>query len=420
MNRQHIEGPQIFDYDPLTLDFPALCLKCLPPPPTLHQSTPFATNDSWSITPPTETQFSALNRHFSHAISTFRISCATATTVPRDDLSYPPKNSLFGFDDPVTVAQEASAAATALETKLSEHLRAVFSHWTALNLQRRAEIWSLEVARNVGTKSDEIQKLRKDKEFLLQENTHLKQQIDELSRLQRPREFTISAPATVRMESEIMNHFLSIAADNTGIGYSTLDRSMHLDTVVERAISRWKGVVKETRTPGVTGQRSFSGDSTQGTHLAPNLNPQNTSSSSNSNGAGSLQPNLQPSPMGKRNLNVHDNSNSNSHANSNGNGTSNGRSTRANPTPSITMTNEEDAMGSDHDIDADADVDAEGDVDPDLDADADADADADMEEVDGNFEMADAPPMASKRYRINGNGKENEQVVGGYHMRVGA
>jgi hypothetical protein len=307
-----------------------------------------------------------------------------------------------------------------MEIKLSEHLQAVFSHWTSVPLQRRADIWSLEVARNVGTKSDEIQKLQKDKELLTQENTHLKQQIDELSRLQRPREFTISAPATVRMESEVVNYFLSIASEKIGVGYSTLDRSMHLDTVVERAISRWKSVVREARTPGVTGQRNFSGDSIQGAHLAPNLNPQNSSSSSNGNGTGNLQSNLQPSPMVKRNLNINDNPNSNSHASTNGNGTSNGRGARENPTPSITMTSEEDAMGSDHDIDADADVDAEGDVDPDLDADADADADADMEDDEGSFEMADAPPMASKRYRINGNGKENEQVVGGYHLRIGA
>ncbi|TVY38255.1 hypothetical protein LSUB1_G006163, partial [Lachnellula subtilissima] len=193
--KKNIEGPTIFDYDPLSLDFPALCLHCLPPPPTLYQSTPLPNSSSWSILPPDDHQYQALRSHFSSEFHRWRVSCAIANTIQPDDLSYPPPPHLFAdVDDPAEMAQRAEASASDLESRISEHLHSAFAHWNGLSAQKRQEIWMLEFARSVGKKSQDIEKLKKEKEFILQEATHLKQQVDELSRLQQPREFRLVGP----------------------------------------------------------------------------------------------------------------------------------------------------------------------------------------------------------------------------------
>jgi hypothetical protein len=387
-HRQRIEGPTIFDYDPLTLDFPSLALKCLPPPPTLHQSTPIPTSTSWSILPPGDQQYQALRTHFSSEFHRWRVSCALATTTPQDDLSYPPQPFIHQ-NDPAEVVRRAEAEADELENKISEHLHSVFAHWNSFSASKRNELWTLQLARNVGSKSEEIEKLKKEKDLVQQEATHLKLQVDELSRLRHPREFTLAPPGTFPIDGRLIHELGEDALNRRGVGWNLMDRELHIDTVVERAIERWKGVVKEARgggplsAGGMAGQRSLSGESA------------------------SAQPLMPPKPPAQ-NQNQIQNQNIN-HNNTNHNTTN---------TENLQMTNGTD-MGSDQD------------------------ADADMEEDDTyveNLEMANtgqqrAPdaPMATNFRLTNGNsttqqrqggggvmeGLENQVSVGGY-VRIGA
>ncbi|KUJ12490.1 uncharacterized protein LY89DRAFT_623658 [Mollisia scopiformis] len=289
--KQRIEGPSIFDYDPLTLDFPALCLHCLPPPPTLHTSSPIPTSTSWSILPPSDGQYQALRSHFVSEFHRYRISCAIATTTRSDDLSYPPQPALFDTSDLAEITARAEAQANELETKISEHLHAVFGHWNSLPVQRRTEIWTLELARSVGKKSEELSKLKKDKEYAQQEATHLKQQVEELSRLQHPREYKISPPTTVPCDRELITTLADMRMSIQGVGFSLIDRNVDLDTAIERAVGRWKGVVREARGGGgLSGQRSLSGESSAAPPNSSGSNPTPTISmkyaSTNGNGNG--------------------------------------------------------------------------------------------------------------------------------------
>lgn len=273
--RQHADGPAIFDYDPLSLTFPALTLHCLPPPPTLQQSTTVPTTKSWSILPPNEPQYQALRAHFSNTFHRWRVSCAIATTVPRDDLSYPPPN-IFSSEDPSELARRAEAEASDLEIKIAEHLHSVFSHWISLPVPKRMEIWTLELARGVGRKSNEVERLKKEKELAQQESAHLRQQVEELSRLQHPREFKIVPPSTIPVSSSVLHQLGEIGLGGTqGVGFSLMDRHVQLDTVIERAIGRWKNVVRDARggsVSGLSGQRNFSGDSSVSAHVPSSHN----------------------------------------------------------------------------------------------------------------------------------------------------
>ncbi|RDW85472.1 hypothetical protein BP5796_03797 [Coleophoma crateriformis] len=258
-----VDASTIFDYDPFTLDFPALTLHCLSPPPTLHSSTPIATSSSWSITPPTEQQYEALRSHFASEFRNWHISCAMATTATQDDLSYPPPNYFVDPVEPQQVAERAEAEAQELEAKLSEHLRIMFTHWSKFPPAKRAELWTLELARGIGRKSDEIQKLKKEADLKEQRNTHLQQQVEDLSRLQQPREFRISPPSTYGFDRKAMAEMGESGFKWSGVGFSIANRNMPLDSVIERAIGKWKEVVREARGGGVAAQRLLSGDSTQ-------------------------------------------------------------------------------------------------------------------------------------------------------------
>ncbi|TAQ83410.1 hypothetical protein B7494_g8267 [Chlorociboria aeruginascens] len=257
---QRTDGPKVFDYNPLALDFPSLTLHCLPPPPTIQQSTPVASSKSWSIGPPDEQQYQALRTHFSSKFHRWRVSFAIATTAPQDDLSYPPIQQGFSrIGDPDDIAQRTLAEAAELENQISEHLHTMFGHWTSLSLKQRTESWILHLARSIETKHEEIITLKKEREASQQEIEHLKLQVDSLSRLQQPREFKFVPPSTIPIEGKIVSQLGEFGIRAPGVGFSLTDRSLHLDTVIERVIGRWKGVVKEARGGSMAAQRTLSG-----------------------------------------------------------------------------------------------------------------------------------------------------------------
>ncbi|ESZ95083.1 hypothetical protein SBOR_4538 [Sclerotinia borealis F-4128] len=266
--KQRIEGPNVFDYDPFSLDFPALTLHCLPPPPTLYASTPIPNSTSWSILPPDELQYQALRKHFSSEFHRYRISLSIATTAPHDDLSYPPQETFHSLENIAALHVQAEADAQSMEARISEHLRSMFGHWNSLPPNKRTELWTLELARNIGRKSEELSKLKKEKELLQQETAHSKLQVEELSRLQQPREFRIQPPSPLPVDSRLMTEMGKMGATYKGVGFQLMDRSVHLDTAVERAIGRWKSVVKQARggsgQPGMVAQKPLDSNNNDG------------------------------------------------------------------------------------------------------------------------------------------------------------
>lgn len=223
----------------------------------------------------------------------------------------------------------------------------------------------------MGRKSEEIQKIKKEKEFAIQEVEHLKSQVDELSRLQHPREFKIVPPSTVPIDGDFMAHLAQLGMTAQSIGFSPMDRSVHLDTAIERVIGRWKVVVREARGGGgMAGQRSLSGDSTTSASIPLPVSLPSANSTS--------------TPT-----------------------TANNASTAETPTINMSMDQPERTNSTLTDNTMDADT---------MGSDADADADADMEEDDSFVEMSDAPqqqtPAANFRL-ANGNSSANGGGNGG-------
>lgn len=246
-----------FDFDPLSLDFPALTLQCLQAPPTLFSSTPHPTSTSWSIQPPAQKQYDALRGYFQEEFRKWRVACATATTVTTDDLTYPPSQAQITQDLQENV-RKAEQAAAALEKQVDEHLHSTYHVWEQLTPQRKSELWGLELARGVGRRQKEVEKMKESTRLLEQERTNLKTQIEQLNRLQQPREFRIVPPATIPIEDSLIAYWLDLAAKgHQGVGLNIDDRHVDLNTLVSRAIERWKAVIVSSRASGMMTQRTL-------------------------------------------------------------------------------------------------------------------------------------------------------------------
>lgn len=247
-----------FEFDPLALDFPALTVQCLEPPPTLFSSTQHPTSTSWSVQAPAEREFIALQSFFEREFRAWKVTCASATTAFTEELVYPPTNG--PFRDVGEAVKKAERTADHLEKQVAEHLQSAYTVWESLPEQRRTELWVLELARGVGRKNKDVEKMKAEQHRLRQENTNLKAQVDQLNRLQQPREFKLLSPSTFPIDRDLVaNAYEQGVRGGKSLGFDVQDRKHDLGTVVTKAIERWKSVITSTRVSatGMSAQKSL-------------------------------------------------------------------------------------------------------------------------------------------------------------------
>ncbi|KAH9879501.1 hypothetical protein IAQ61_001319 [Plenodomus lingam] len=134
-----VTGSCLFDFDPYSLNFPSLCLRILPAPTTLFSPTPFATAESWPISPPGQKQYEALNKQV-------RARLLAQQRQRQINQVYPSGSQ----------SNASSAATSPLPTpplfdpdpqKLFCHIADAYNHWTRQTDQVRQECWQIEVLR---------------------------------------------------------------------------------------------------------------------------------------------------------------------------------------------------------------------------------------------------------------------------------
>lgn len=234
-----------FEFDPLSLDFPALTLQCLTPPPTLFSSTQHPTSTSWSIQPPGRRQYSALRTYFEEQFRIWKIACITATTTDSDGLPGTEGSQR-------EIVKKAEKSADDLEAQVNDHLDSAYTVWDRLSPARQNELWVLELARGVGRKHKENESQKEKQHKLEQEIVNLKSNIEQLNRLQQPREFKILPPTTFPLEKNFISHAYELGLKGAStVGFSLQDRNADLSTVVTRAIEKWKHVIVSSRITNV-------------------------------------------------------------------------------------------------------------------------------------------------------------------------
>jgi len=235
-----------FDFDPLALDFPALTLQCLQPPPTLFSSTQYPTSTSWSVQSPGKREFNALQAFFEEGFKAWRAGRASALTAAGEELAYTPSSN-FQKASRESI-KRAEKAARDLESSVEEHLQSAYAVWDSLQAQKRQEIWILELARGVGRKHTEIENMKDQQYRLKQENAHLKMQIDQLNRLQQPPEFQLLSPTTVPIDRDVITYAYEQGVKEAKcVGLDVTDRHVDISTLVTKSIERWKNVISSTR-----------------------------------------------------------------------------------------------------------------------------------------------------------------------------
>lgn len=291
-----------------------------------------------------------------------------------EELTYPPSQAATFQENTRDSVQKAERAAESLERQVTEHLTSAFSVWQQLSPQRRQELWILELARSVGRKQKEVDKLKETQHSLEQENTNLKSQIDHLNRLQQPREFKVANPMTWSMSQKMIQ--LAAESGVSGrrvVGLNMDDRHSDLNTVVSSAIDRWKNVIVSSRaTGGLAAQRPLDSSSAQipTTTTQP---PTPTGQQAHFQQSSPSVPTLSQAPFPRH-------------------------TSRSSAVPTIIATSEAKTSTagtpseqSADDSDRDSEPDAEAGEDEDADADADAEADVEMEGGEGYLSAAHTP-----------------------------
>lgn len=360
----------------LSLDFPALCLQCLEPPPTLFSSTPHPTSTSWSLAPPGEKQKEALSAYFQELFRKRKASCTAAIA---EELTFPSPQAAAQRENIRQALRNAKNDVETLEVRVAEHLASALQVWEQLPAHRQQELWTLEMARAIGRRRHEVDNLKETQQSLKQENANLRAQIDQLNRLQQPKEFRVVPPMTMKVDEKIMELWTEAGASGSrGVGLSKEDRHSDLSTVVSGAIDRWKNVIVAMRAAsGMGTQRPLDDASVppktpaSATHPATPMTQQAAHQQQQHQGRQTQYPQTSPhvQASGVRNTSV-----------------SSSRQTVSEPKSSVASTPVQSPVESGE---GDGD-DSEGD----RDADGDADADADIE-MEGGHEYLSAASTAT-------------------------
>jgi hypothetical protein len=156
-------------------------------------------------------------------------------------------------------------AARELEENISNHLHSAFGHWSSMAPATRADNWRLQLAKAIGHMEHTISSLKSDREKILQENAHLRAQVEQLSMCQQPREFQMMPPSTVAISSKAAIELGKIAARGGGVGLNISDKTETIDGLVKTAMGRWLNVVQSSRAnSGMASQRSLDQPIVQG------------------------------------------------------------------------------------------------------------------------------------------------------------
>ncbi|QDS72048.1 hypothetical protein FKW77_002514 [Venturia effusa] len=224
----------LFDFDFFACSFPALCLRLLPAPPTIHSPNPFATAESWSLNPPTDQQYDALHVKIKeHGQAYLRQSQA--------------RHRNFSTTTNLAKAMDLH--------KFFLHASDAYSHWNSLDPNQKQQTWQQEILRSF-TLAEEA---RKDG---LNTIDALRRQIDQLSLQLDKRKKDWSGLGAVQAPAGLSPYaaLTSIKCSDNLMKELCRQGVDFRDWDYEKLVDKWKPVVREERkvVNGLGGQRPLS------------------------------------------------------------------------------------------------------------------------------------------------------------------
>ncbi|KAF2097743.1 hypothetical protein NA57DRAFT_76552 [Rhizodiscina lignyota] len=221
----------IFDFDPYELNFPALCLKILPSPPTLRSQTPFPTNESWSLSPPGQRQWESLQRAV--------------------------KEKLVGYQRAFNGISGSSPLLTPPPVdmdlnRLKHHLHEAYSNWQRLPDAQKQETWQLEILRSYSLAEENRKDLQDRLDVTIKENEELRRQLEVMRQaleddgVERGREIS-RIPSVPSISPQTVQEIWKLGFDTRQWDYESL-------------IEKWKAAMREQNqgANGMAAQRKLS------------------------------------------------------------------------------------------------------------------------------------------------------------------
>ena len=238
--------PEPFPFDLPSQTFPGLCLLLLPPPATLFQPSPFATNSTISLQPPAVEQLQALRQKIRYTLDQWKW----------DALAHVQRNS---GQNSTTISEEAESLTRTTQEHIEDamrHLDTAFQYFVSNSPEQQYQLWSIELLRAYQSEQDKVKAATERIARITQEADQLQQRIDYLSRCQWPREMALWPPEANTFGSAVQKQISDSKFAVTSLGtmdtYGTKDARMA--TIVhedrwdfDKLVNKWKRHVREDR-----------------------------------------------------------------------------------------------------------------------------------------------------------------------------
>ncbi|CAA9966191.1 hypothetical protein P3342_012426 [Pyrenophora teres f. teres] len=241
-------GAGLFDFDPYTQNFPSLCLHILPAPSTLFSPTPFPTAESWSISPPGQKQFEALNKQVRERLLAHQRQRQINQVYPSGAQAAAPSTTSSPLPTPPLFDHDPQ--------RLFGHIADAFHHWTQHSDKTRQEYWQIEILRCYARAHDR----RREAEVQLE---NARREIDYL----KANRWTAGAP-------DLSPISINLGADTArelakhGMDYRNWD--------YDRLIDKWRTAIRENKVSvaGLAAQKPLPGEGSSRSCSMASLPPQ--------------------------------------------------------------------------------------------------------------------------------------------------
>ena len=217
----------MFDgYNPFELDFPSLCLRILSPPSTLFSTQPFPTVESWSLSPPDQRQYDALQSRIRDRIS-----------LSREQRRHTPPKHQASVTSPTSTSPISDSEAE----RLLNHVFQAWQHWSSLNEEARQSMWTLCILRSYTQAETARKEAESTVDVLKRQIEHLSMQLAKATKdysLYRDKSLSSNAILTsMRLSPDTL---VQIHKQGTDV------RNWDYDKLVEK----WRDIVREEQESG--------------------------------------------------------------------------------------------------------------------------------------------------------------------------
>lgn len=217
---ERIHRQPLFDYDFFALNFPALCLRILSPPPTLFSSTPQSTFKSWPLNIPT------------------RADLETTREVV-DEKIRKREHILRQSRGPAESTSDSDILLRSEYRRYFDHLDKGYVQWSQLPDMQQHDVWRLEILRAFADESAKRKVAEQQLELTRQELEQFR------SQYRSPHSALYRAPSLPQMAP---SHLKELVDSDINLTEWDFDRliAKWKSTIPNRQVSTWAGVTSVT------------------------------------------------------------------------------------------------------------------------------------------------------------------------------